>query len=313
MIYILAQIAFIAALDPHLFAHGTTWADLANPKHSATIKALNAAPFYKVASLAGLAWLAFLLRLDAVVSPAGTGLIYLTSGSRIGFGLSKNGSVPVVFEKAAGRSKVPVFGILFTAAIGLLFLLPFPAWNKLVNVVTVASILMYAGAPLALGALRGQKPDLERAYRLPAASVVAPVGFIFANYVIMWAGWPTYSTMIVVMIIGLILMGTSIGFKLNPNTPQMDWGAVVWIVPYLIGMGLITYFDSYQGGGAIGGIGPFKTFLVNGKGQLGFGWDFLVVAAFSLAIYYLAMATRLPAAKVDHYVREVYPPPEGGH
>ncbi|WP_375493671.1 APC family permease [uncultured Jatrophihabitans sp.] len=316
-IYILAQIAFIAALDPHLFAHGTTWADLANPKHSATVKALNAAPFYKVASLAGLAWLAFLLRLDAVVSPAGTGLIYLTSGSRIGFGLSKNGSVPVVFEKASGRSKVPVFGILFTAAIGLLFLLPFPAWNKLVGVVTVASILMYAGAPLALGALRGQKPNLERAYRLPAASILAPVGFILANYVIMWAGWPTYSTMIVVMIIGLLLMGSSIAFKLNPNTPRMDWGAAIWIVPYLVGMGFITYLDSYVGqsdnGAAIGGIGPFKDVLVGGKGHLGFGWDFLVVAIFSLAIYYLAMRTRLPEAKVDHYVREVYPPPEGGH
>jgi hypothetical protein len=30
---------------------------------------------------------------------------------------------------------------------------------------------------------------------------------------------------------------------------------------------------------------------------------------FSLVIYYAAMAMRLPAAKVDKYVAEVYPPP----
>jgi hypothetical protein len=35
----------------------------------------------------------------------------------------------------------------------------------------------------------------------------------------------------------------------------------------------------------------------------------LVSAAWSLLIYYVAMARRLPAAKVDEYVREVYPPP----
>ena len=44
--------------------------------------------------LAGLGWLAVLLRIDAVVSPTGTGLIYLTSGSRILFALSKNGYIP---------------------------------------------------------------------------------------------------------------------------------------------------------------------------------------------------------------------------
>jgi hypothetical protein len=93
----------------------------------------------------------------------------------------------------------------------------------------------------------------------------------------------------------------------------MDWSAAVWIVPYLVGMGFITYLDSYEPGGAIGGIGPFSDFLVGGKGHLGFGWDFVVVAAFSLAIYFLAMRTRLSEAQVDHYVREVYPPPEGAH
>lgn len=35
----------------------------------------------------------------------------------------------------------------------------------------------------------------------------------------------------------------------------------------------------------------------------------MVLTAFSLAIYFLAMSRRLPAAKVDQYVREVYPPP----
>jgi amino acid transporter len=45
-------------------------------------------PFFTLAKLAGVAWLAWLFRFDAVVSPGGTGLIYLTSASRIGYGLT---------------------------------------------------------------------------------------------------------------------------------------------------------------------------------------------------------------------------------
>jgi amino acid transporter len=88
-IYILVQVAFIGALDPKLLAQAHTWANLGPGSHNALVKALNAAPFYEVAKLAGLAWLAIILRIDAVVSPSGTGLIYLTSASRISFGLSE--------------------------------------------------------------------------------------------------------------------------------------------------------------------------------------------------------------------------------
>ena len=117
-------VAFIGALDPacspgrHLVGPTTA--------HSSAIKALNAAPFYSVAKVAGLAWLASILRLDAFISPGGTGLIYLTSASRISFGLSKNGYIPDTFEPTRHR-RVPVFGIVVSALIGLLFLLRSPA------------------------------------------------------------------------------------------------------------------------------------------------------------------------------------------
>ena len=54
-----------------------------------------------------------MLRIDAVVSPGGTGLIYLTSASRISYGLSKNGYVPAALEDTRIR-KVPWIGIIIT-------------------------------------------------------------------------------------------------------------------------------------------------------------------------------------------------------
>jgi amino acid transporter len=310
-VYILVQVAFIGALDPKLLTHGGTWTGLATPGHNPMLKALNAAPFYAVAKVAGLAWLAYILRADAAISPSGTGLIYLTSASRISFGLSKNGYIPAAFERNSERTRVPVIGIVITALIGLLFLLPFPSWNKLVGVVTSASVLMYAGAPLALGALRRQKADLPRIYRLPAAHILAPASFVLANWIVYWAGWSVYSTLMVVLLIGYALMFISFRFHLNPHQPKLDWAAAVWLFPYLIGMGIISYLGGFPvpATGILGGVGTFKTVLVGGTGDLGLYWDLLVLTIFSLVIYYGAMSRRLPTEQVDENVREVYPPP----
>jgi amino acid transporter len=314
-IYILLQVAFIGALDPKLLAHLNTWTDLATPGNNVALKALNAAPFYAVAKVAGLGLLAFLLRLDAIISPSGTGLIYLTSGSRISFGLSRNGYIPEAFERTSIRHRVPVLSIVITALIGILFLLPFPSWAKLVGVVTSASVLMYAGAPLALGALRRQKPDLPRPYRLPMGGVLAPLAFVLATFIVYWAGWGTYSTLLIAMIIGFVLIAISYVFGLNSNRPTIDWAAAIWVFPYLIGVGVISFLGQFGASGStepsgiLDGVGIFKNVLVGGKGEIPLYGDLGILAVFSLVIYYTAMHFRLPERKVDHYVREVYPPP----
>ena len=49
--------------------------------------------------------------------------------------------------------------------------------------------------------------------------------------------------------------------------------------------------------------------LVGGKGEIPLYVDLAILAVFSLIIYYTAMHFRLSERQVDHYVREVYPPP----
>jgi amino acid transporter len=310
-IYILLQVVFIGAVQPSLLVSQKLWTNLGATNTNPSVVALNAGPFYTVTKVAGLAWLAFVLRVDAVISPGGTGLIYLTSSSRISFGLSRNGFIPTAFEATNQRTRVPVFGVIFATIVGLLFLLPFPSWSQLVSVVTSASVLMYSAAPLALAALRKQKPDLHRLYRLPAAGFLAPASFVCATWIIYWAGWSIYTTLMLAMLIGYALIAISYRFNLNPNQPKMDWGAAVWIFPYFIGMGIISFFGTFPtgGGGIIGGVGIFKHWLVNGNNHLGLYGGLIVSAAWSLVIYYVAISRRLPEQTVDHYVREVYPPP----
>src|SRR6516165_1210511 len=103
-IYILLQAAFIGAMSPKLLVSQGPWTNLGSSNSNPAVVALNAGPFYTVSKIAGLSWLAFLLRVDAVVSPAGTGLIYTTSSSRLSFALSRSGYVPSAFEKTDERT-----------------------------------------------------------------------------------------------------------------------------------------------------------------------------------------------------------------
>ncbi len=303
VVYILLQFAFIAALNPATIAHFHTWAGLAKDN------ALEAGPFYTVAKVAALAWLAWILRVDAVISPGGTGLIYLTSASRLSFGLSKNGYVPQALESTHKRTKIPVIGVIVSAIIGLLFLLPFPSWASLVDIVTGASVLMYAGAPLALGALRKSMPHLPRSYRLPGRDIIAPLAFVLANFIVYWSGWNTVSLLMFVLLVGYIVILVSSALHLNDHIPKIDWGASIWIFPYLAGMTLISYFGGFPAPVAIfNGIGPFKGDLIGGNGDLPLWWDLLVIAVFSLVIYFVAVGHRLSQEKVEEYVKDVYPP-----
>lgn len=163
VIYVLLQVVFIGALPTASFANG--WAHLAYEGMSG--------PFAGLATVVGLGWLAWVLYVDAIISPGGTGLIYTTSTSRISYGLSRNGYAPGLFERVDKRG-VPWFGLVISFVTGVICFLPFPSWQALVSFITSASVLMYAGAPLAFGVLRNRLPHLERPYRLPLGGVVSP-------------------------------------------------------------------------------------------------------------------------------------------
>ncbi|MFF2807331.1 APC family permease [Streptomyces sp. NPDC058000] len=289
LVYVALQAVFIGALPHSAFAHGG-WADLSFSG--------KAGPFAGLATSVGLGWLATLLYIDAVISPSGTGLIYVTATSRISYGLSRNGYVPAVFERTTKRG-VPWFGLLVAFVIGLVVFLPFPTWQKLVGFVTSASVLMYAGAPLAFGCLRKQDPDRPRPYRLPGGLFWAPVAFVVANLIIYWAGWDTLWRLGVAIVLGYLVLGGSALLKLNPKVPHLDWQHAQWLPVYLLGMGVI----SWQGGFC--STGPASKVSCGATDTLPLWWDIALIAAFSLVIYYWAQAVRLPDEATREYIGSV--------
>jgi amino acid transporter len=273
-IYVLLQVVFIGAMPPDQLTKG--FGGITNPT-------IIAGPFAAVAALAGLGFWATILRIDAFVSPFGTGLIYQTSTSRVSYGLARNRYFPQPFS-LVNRNGVPWFSLIMAFVFGLFFLLPFPSWHSLVVLVTGASVLMYAGAPLSIGAFDRTLPDADRPYRIPIRKVLSPLAFIICSMLIYWSGFTTVWKLGVCLLIGYILIGICMVF--DKQRPPLDWKSAYWLIPYLIGMGIISWQGQYSGESSTAP--PLNT------GRIPFWWDFLVVAGFSLAIYYWAIFTSLP-------------------
>ena len=276
IIYCLLQLAFIGAMPPSLLKHG--FAGITNND-------IISGPFAGVAGVVGLAWLAFILRIDAFISPFGTGLIYTTGTSRVSYGLGRNRYFPPVFTKTDKRG-IPWVGLFAAFIIGLFFLLPFPSWHSLVGLITGASVLMYSGAPLSLGAFRRQVADAVRPYRLPAAAILCPFAFIVGNLLIYWSGFEVVWKLGIVLIIGYVLIGIYMAF--DSKRPPLQFKSAIWLPVWLIGLGIISWQGQFSGSSDKHPLPPTITM------NIPFWWDIVVLAAFSLAIYYWAMATKLP-------------------
>jgi amino acid transporter len=290
VIYLLLEIAFVGALNPANLAHGWT-----HP--IAGVSAFG--PYATLATAAGLGWLSTILIIDAVVSPAGTGLVYIGTSSRLSYGLGRNGYYPPAISRISARG-VPVVSIIICFVIGMLVFLPFPSWSGLVGLVTSATVLMYAFAPLSLAGLRKQDPGRPRAYRLPAAKVLAPLSFILANFIVYFAGWSTIFWLYMLTLLGFIIF---VIYQLSIPAERrtiIDWRAASWIIPWLIGLAIISWQGQYTSS-------PSTVFglTLDPTKHLPTWWDLLVIAAFSLAIFYWALTVTMSKAKVHAAVEEV--------
>jgi amino acid transporter len=289
-IYVLLQVVFIAAMDPVLLKKTGGFLGITcppSPAHCApSISNIVSGPFAGVATAALLGWLATILYIDAFISPFGTGLMYETSTSRVGYGLARNRYFPPWFQRTDANG-VPWISLILAFLFGLVFLLPFPSWHSLVGLITSASVLMYAGAPLALGAFRKQVPEVERPYRMPGAVWLGPAAFIIANLIIYWSGFEVIWKLGICLVIGYVVIG--FWMAQDPERPKLNWRAAQWLPVYLIGMGIISWQGQFSGAAATPAPKP-----PTNTGNIPFWWDILVVAVFSLIVYYWAQAVRLP-------------------
>lgn len=279
IVYIALEIAFIGSLDPANLIHG--WTD--------PIAKGDFGPYATLAVAAGAGWLSYVLYADAFVSPAGTGLVYVGTSARLSYALGKEKLLTPKLAKLSLRG-VPIWSIVVAFVVGEISFLPFPSWQELVGVVTSATAVMYAFAPISLAALRKRDPDRPRPYKLPAPKVLAPVGFVAANLIIYWSGFDVVWKIVVAIIIGFVFFEITQAVSKSKSTKEleMEWRSAWWIGPWLVGTVVIGYLGRYGSKADAGNQNILPEWI-----------DLGVVIVFSLLIFYWAVSLAMDSDKVQ--------------
>ncbi|MCE2563290.1 APC family permease [Komagataeibacter sp. FNDCF1] len=236
LVYILLQVAFIGSVPTDLLAaRGWSGIDRVLPL-----------PFHDIALVLGLGWLGSAVVIDAVISPTGTGNIYMGSTARIIYAWSRSGTFLPWFAHLDSRHHVPRRATFLTFGLCVFWMLPFPSWEALIGVVSSALIMSYAFAPVAAAALRRSAPDLHRPFRVSCMRVLGPVSFMIASLIVFWSGWHTLSWLLSVQLaFGLVYLGVQ-GFR-DMAAMRENLRSSAWVLVYFMGMLVLSATGSLGG------------------------------------------------------------------
>ena len=254
VLYVLLEIAFIGAVPVK---------DLSQGWHGVNFKS----PFAELALSLNIMWLYWMIIADAMVSPAGSALVYTAGNARNVFGLAKNKFFPSYFNSVNEKQGIPTRALILNFIIGLLFLVPLKSWHSIIGVSGVLGVFVFSSAAVSvLVFIRAGVTRLEQ--RIKGINVIAPLSFIGGSLIIYWAKWDRLEGAITLILVGVVLY--FITFILNKETIKEIYGGA-WIVVYLIALMVMSKLGSF------GGIKLIKA-----------PWDSVVVALVSLVFYYWA-------------------------
>ena len=231
--------------------------------------------------------MATILLIDAVISPGGTGLIYLGTSARLSYALGEEEVLPDKLTQTSKRG-VPLYSILLAFFIGEITFLPFPSWSSLVGLVTGATAIMYAFAPVSLAALQARDADRPHPYRVTMPQVMCPLGFIAANLIIYWGGFEAMWKLLAAIFLGRVIFEIALRRAKDVRRTDIDWRAASWIWPWLIGTTIIGLMGRY-------GKGAHKVLP---------DWiDLVVVIVYSLVIFYYAVSLAMEPEQIQAAVK----------
>jgi amino acid transporter len=215
-------------------------------------------------------------------------VVYVGTSARLSYALGEEREMPAALAKTNPKG-VPVVSILVAAVVGCLALGPFKSWNALVGVVTAATAIMYAFAPVSLAALHKLDPARPRSYRMPAPRLVLPAAFCSANLIIYWGGFDTTWKLVCAIVVGLGLFALGAWRKRTGASAALR--NALWILPWLGGHVVIGALGRYGGG--------YEVLP---------GWvDIVLVIGFALAIFRLAIRMSLtPGASAAAIAKDAH-------
>lgn len=152
----------------------------------------------------GYEWLSKSVTLAILAGFSSVILVMLLGQSRVFYSMSHDGLVPKVFSDIHPRFRTPYkSNMLFFVFTGLFAaFLPEDIVGEMTSIGTLFAFVLVC---IGVWILRVRRPDLPRAFKVPAVPIVTPLGVIICAAMIYGLGWTNWLRLGVWLIIGLAI------------------------------------------------------------------------------------------------------------
>src|SRR3989454_3521837 len=157
--------------------------------------------------MTGYEWLSKSVTVAIIAGFSSVILVMLLGQSRVFYSMSRDGLVPKVFSDVHPRFRTPYrSNMLFFVFTGLFAaFLPEDIVGEMTSIGTLFAFILVC---IGVWILRRRRPDLQRAFKVPAVPLVSTAGVIICGAMIYGLGWTNWLRLIVWMAIGLVIYFT---------------------------------------------------------------------------------------------------------
>ena len=122
---------------------------------------------------------------------------------------------------------------------------------------------------------RKEADELKRPFKLPYATILAPIAFIGATLIVYWSGWPTIPYLAIGIFFGIVVYLIILGSHKVENVFTKDNIKAGWWVPaYILVLTLLSYLGEADYGGT---------------NTLPYPYDFVVVIIVAIIFYFISI------------------------
>jgi len=155
----------------------------------------------------GYEWLSKSVTVAILAGFSSVILVMLLGQSRVFYSMSNDGLVPKVFSEIHPRFRTPYkSNMLFFVFTGLFAaFLPEDIVGEMTSIGTLFAFVLVC---IGVWILRRKRPDLQRAFKVPAVPLVSTAGVIICGAMIYGLGWTNWLRLLVWLAIGLVFYFT---------------------------------------------------------------------------------------------------------
>jgi basic amino acid/polyamine antiporter, APA family len=152
----------------------------------------------------GYEWLSKSVTVAILAGFSSVILVMLLGQSRVFYSMSNDGLVPKVFSDIHPRFRTPYkSNMLFFVFTGLFAaFLPEDIVGEMTSIGTLFAFVLVC---IGVWILRRKRPDLQRAFKVPAVPLVSTAGVVICGAMIYGLGWTNWLRLLVWLVIGLVI------------------------------------------------------------------------------------------------------------